>query len=159
MPNHREGLTKTGMSISTEKHRRMALRRDVGNRAAPKKRAKPVDGSSYLIAHACFKCRKSFKIAPRERAPHCPQCASELNEMGRSFKAPNMRDDEQWRKVEALFNAGFRFYSYRSHPGAAKLPERFSEVTAFLRNNRNHPFRVKSPTDRSSRTRVKHTPS
>ena len=141
------------MNVSTEKHRRMALRRDVGNRAVQKKRVKPTDGSPYLIAHACFKCRKSFKITPREQAPPCPQCTSELNEMGRSFKAPAMRNVEQWQKVEALFNAGFRFFSYRSYPSAPKLPERFKEVAAFLRSNPKHPFKAKSPTNASKQAR------
>src|SRR5688572_11662476 len=120
------------MNASTEKHRRTALRRDIGNRAAPKKRITLASGRSYLIAHACFKCRKSFKATPRDQARQCPQCAADLSEMGRSFKAPAMRDVEQWRKVEALFNAGFRFCSYRSYPGAPKLPERLKEVAAFV---------------------------
>jgi hypothetical protein len=62
--------------------------------------------------------------------------------MGRSFKAPKKRDAEQWAKVERLWNAGFRFFSYRSYPDAEPLPERLRDVDPFIRRNPAHPFRV-----------------
>lgn len=101
----------------------------------------------YLIAHACFECRKSFKIAPRretDAAAVCPSCGGEIYEMGRSFKAPAANDTEQWAKVRALYNAGFRFFSYRSVSGPP-LPARLSEVQAFIRDNPTHPLRVAAP--------------
>ena len=99
----------------------------------------------YLIAHACFDCRKSFKVAPRpDVAAICPNCGGQLHEMGRSFKAPPAKDKEQWAKVHALYSAGFRFFSYRSALGPP-LPERLSEVEAFIRENPEHPLRVAAP--------------
>ena len=99
----------------------------------------------YLIAHACFACRKSFKVAPRpEHKAVCPGCGGELHEMGRSFKAPSASDTEQWAKVQALYNAGFRFFSYRS-VSAPPLPARLSEVDTFIRDNPAHPLRVAAP--------------
>ncbi|MBN6114094.1 hypothetical protein HDC36_003475 [Xanthomonas sp. JAI131] len=99
----------------------------------------------YLIAHACFECRKSFKIAPRPGySAVCPNCAGEIHEMGRSFKAPRAKDTEQWAKVQALYEAGFRFSSYRSTSGPA-LPDRLAQVPAFLRDNPAHPLRVAAP--------------
>jgi hypothetical protein len=99
----------------------------------------------YLIAHACFDCRKSFKVAPRpKRMAVCPGCGGQLHEMGRSFKAPPAKDMEQWTKVQALYNAGFRFFSYRSVAGPP-LPERLSEVETFIRDNPAHPLRVAAP--------------
>jgi predicted nucleic acid-binding Zn-ribbon protein len=99
----------------------------------------------YLIAHACFNCRKSFKLVPRKEARAvCPGCGGELHEMGRSFKAPLSRDMEQWLKVQALYKAGFRFSSYRSTSGPP-LPARLSEVDAFIRDNPAHPLRVAAP--------------
>ncbi len=65
--------------------------------------------------------------------------------MGRSFKAPPRSDIEQWRKVEALWAAGFRFFSYRTYPDAEPLPERFKDVASFVQRNPNHPFRVRQP--------------
>jgi hypothetical protein len=99
----------------------------------------------YLIAHACFACRKSFKIAPRgDTSAVCPSCGGPLHLMGRSFKAPPAKDSEQWAKVQALYNAGFRFFSYRSVDGPP-LPERLVEVDAFIRDNPAHPLRVAAP--------------
>jgi hypothetical protein len=64
--------------------------------------------------------------------------------MGRSFKAPPVKDTEQWAKVQALYNAGFRFFSYRSALGPP-LPALLSEVEAFIRDNPAHPLRVAAP--------------
>lgn len=99
----------------------------------------------YLVAHACFDCRKSFKIAPRpDFAAICPNCGGRIVEMGRSFKAPPAKDTEQWAKVVALYEAGFRFFSYRSTPGPP-LPDRLSEVEGFIRDNPAHPLGVAAP--------------
>jgi hypothetical protein len=62
--------------------------------------------------------------------------------MGRSFKTPKTSDDEQWKKVCALWLSGFRFWSYRSYPDAEPLPERLRDVSDFIRRNPDHPFRV-----------------
>lgn len=95
----------------------------------------------YLVAHACFACRKSWKVR-KDISGGCPQCGGALHEMGRSFKAPKKSDAEQWEKVIALWSAGFRFWSYRSHPDAEPLPERLREVEAFVACNPNHPLRM-----------------
>jgi hypothetical protein len=127
----------------SEKSRRMALRRDTGNRApAAPKVAK--SGASYLVAHACFDCCKSFKVAPRDESVVCANCGGELHQMGRSFKAPPVKDTEQWAKVRALYSAGFRFSSYRSH-SCAPLPEKLSQVAAFVAEHPDHPMRVAAP--------------
>lgn len=104
-------------------------------------RPKRTDRPTYLIAHACFACRKSWKL-PTGRPARCTECGARLADMGRSFRAPAKRDTEQWEKVRALWDAGFRFWSYRSHPEAERLPERLREVAAFIRRNPDHPFRV-----------------
>jgi hypothetical protein len=125
----------------------MEARRATGSRkppvAVPRSRA-----GRYLVAHACFDCRKSVKLDanPTKAAESrvCPSCGGELHWMGRSFTAPKKADVEQWKKVAALWNAGFRFHSYRSHPDAEKLPEKLRDVADFLSRNPNHPFRVTS---------------
>ena len=61
--------------------------------------------------------------------------------MGRSFKAPASGDLAQWAKVQALYEAGLRFSSYRSFD-CSPLPAELSEVEAFIRDNPNHPMRV-----------------
>jgi DNA-directed RNA polymerase subunit RPC12/RpoP len=101
----------------------------------PKKR-------DYLIAHACFDCRKSFKVSPKLAAQICPDCGAAICFMGRSFKAPSKDDLSEWKKIEKLWNAGFRFWSYRSAPNAEPLPKRLSDVDDFIRRNADHPFRT-----------------
>jgi hypothetical protein len=64
--------------------------------------------------------------------------------MGRSFKAPPAKDVEQWAKVRALYDAGFRFFSYRSADGPP-LPAKLADVDAFVRGNPSHPLRVAGP--------------
>lgn len=64
--------------------------------------------------------------------------------MGRSFKAPASRDLGQWAKVKALYDAGFRFSSYRS-TGGPSLPAKPTQVEAFIRDNPDHPLRVAGP--------------
>ena len=63
--------------------------------------------------------------------------------MGRSFKAPKRSDVDQWKKVETLWDAGFRFWSYRSYPEAEPLPDRLDEVEDFIRRNPVHPARIR----------------
>lgn len=62
--------------------------------------------------------------------------------MGRSFKAPKRSDAEQWEKVRLLWEHGFRFFSYRSHPDAEALPDRLRDVPGFVERNPDHPLRV-----------------
>jgi hypothetical protein len=61
--------------------------------------------------------------------------------MGRTFKAPKMAAADQWKKVQRLWEAGFRFFGSGAHGGPA-LPKRLQEVDAFIADNPNHPLRV-----------------
>jgi hypothetical protein len=64
--------------------------------------------------------------------------------MGRSFKAPKKADEAQWKKVRRLWDAGFRFWSYRSFPEAERFPAVVQEVNAFIQRNPNHPMRIRT---------------
>jgi hypothetical protein len=127
------------MVSAWEKARRTAVRRAIGNRRDPQPTVLP-RGPEYLIAHACFDCRKSWKVRADTGAV-CPQCAAPLREMGRAFKAPKKADVEQWQKVEALWRAGFRFWPYPSSE-VEPLPDRLREVDDFLMRNPDHPLRL-----------------
>lgn len=120
----------------------MELRRRVGLRAPPK--VMPVvRGAEYLIAHACFYCRKSWKKHSSAEISVCPQCGGPLCIMGRSFKAPKRTDIKQWEKVRILWFQGFRFWSYGSNLDAEALPDRLQDVNDFIRRNPSHPLRVR----------------
>jgi len=96
----------------------------------------------YLIAFACFSCRKSFKMGLHAKPQTCPNCGDPLKLMGRSFKTPKNTDYDEWKKVEKLWTAGYRFWSYRRAPDAEPIPKRLSEVDSFIARNPNHPLRT-----------------
>ena len=117
----------------------MELRRDVGNRKICSAPALPFSSRSYLTAHACFSCRKSFKLSYGE-GHVCPECSKAIYLMGRAFKAPKQRNDEQWRKVQKLYALGFRFNRYGGD--YLSLPERLKEVDRFVEENPEHKLRT-----------------
>ena len=123
--------------------------RDVFAPRTPQKFFSYGRGPTYRVAHACFHCRRSMKLSTNPSASgkpdlSCSLCGAPLHSMGRSFKAPKRTDREQWEKVQALWNAGFRFHSYRDCPEAEPLPDRLREVEEFIRRNRDHPLRERN---------------
>jgi len=131
------------MTTKADKAERMELRRAVGNRVVSGPPETPYfRGPDYLIAHACFDCRKSWK-RPADDGHSCPECQKPLAMMGRSFRSPRKAATDQWEKVRRLWSSGFRFWSYRTFPDAEPFPERLSEVDDFIRRNPDHPMRVK----------------
>lgn len=129
------------MATGDEKYRRMALRRDCGNRVSPEPVAMTNKShGAYLVAHACFLCRKSFK-KPHGETHVCPQCRGKMHWMGRAFQPPSKDETEQWRKVQMLFAFGFRFHRHAGE-GCAPLPSRLREVRGFVGEHREHPLRV-----------------
>ena len=130
------------MASDKEKHRRMELRRDIGNRIVCSAPVSPFSSYSYLTAHACFSCRKSFKLS-YGKSHVCPECREAIYLMGRAFKAPKKRDDEQWRKVQKLYALGFRFNRYGGD--YLSLPERLKEVDRFVEENPEHKLRTAEP--------------
>jgi DNA-directed RNA polymerase subunit RPC12/RpoP len=97
-------------------------------------------GPMYLIAHACFECRASFKRTA-DGPSKCPHCGREAFPMGRAFKAPLKRSREQWLKVQILYGHGFRFDRYGRH-GGAPLPKRLRDVEAFIAKHPTHPLKT-----------------
>jgi hypothetical protein len=63
--------------------------------------------------------------------------------MGRAFKVPRKADKEQWSKVEALWRAGYRFINHTGWREVEPFPDRLRDVEGFVRQNPEHPFRVK----------------
>jgi hypothetical protein len=132
------------MKPSPSKSERMELRKAIGNRVSAGPYVPPYHrGPDYLVAHACFGCRKSWKL-PEESTGTCPQCGKSANWMGRAFKAPKKTDVDQWKKVEALWRAGFRFLPNTGWREVEPYPEQFRDVAKFIADNPTHPFRVES---------------
>jgi predicted RNA-binding Zn-ribbon protein involved in translation (DUF1610 family) len=130
-------------SQKQEKHRRMEIRRNIGNRQARSTSQFSVGYFyPYLVAHGCFSCQKSFKLSC-DKEHICPECGETVYLMGRAFKAPKRRDDEQWRKVQKLYALGFLFYRYGGD--YQPLPERLREVDNFVLNCPHHELRIAEP--------------
>jgi hypothetical protein len=76
------------MSETVTKYERMELRKAVGDRSISGPQMRPYfRGPDYLIAHACFACRKSSK-RPGNVNHGCPECGKPLALMGRTFRIP-----------------------------------------------------------------------
>lgn len=67
-------------------------------------------------------------------------CAAPMVWMGRAFAAPPSRNSAQWRKLEALVQAGFHFGRYRGYI-APSPPDRLTDVKRFLFENPKHPLK------------------
>ncbi len=138
----RRGCIHAPMAPPPSKSERMELRRSTGSRALPAPELTPYHrGPACLWPHACFDCRKSWKLSDASTAK-CRECGGELHWMGRAFKVPKKGDSEQWAKVSALWSAGFRFINHTRWHDAEPFPERLREVDEFIRRNPEHPFRV-----------------
>ena len=134
------------MATNEEKNRRMELRKATGSRVIEPPKTPPYNnGPEYLVAHACFECRKSFKQPVSDSIEHiCPECKERVYEMGRSFTAPKTSDTKQWKKVQGLYAAGFRFIGSGNH-GSPPLPTKLSELERFLQDNPKHYLKVATP--------------
>ena len=129
------------MSKGPEKVQRMARRAAIGNRVLePIPPRSPHVGPRYLVAYACFRCRKSSKHPPAEKRM-CPQCRGPIHEMGRSFRAPRQATQEQWLKIQVLYALGFRFVGNGNYEGE-RLPRNLRQVSGFVARNPKHRLRL-----------------
>ncbi len=129
------------MVSTAKKSDRMELRRAIGNRRVNSPRPSVYKfGDDYLVAHACFVCRRSFKLSLIGGRRTCPQCRGVLRVMGRAFRTPPHRDREQWLKAQALFALGFRFWRYGGP--YEPLPTRLREVLEFVASHPRHVLRT-----------------
>jgi DNA-directed RNA polymerase subunit RPC12/RpoP len=138
------------MPSRDEKTRRKALRKAAGLKrfseilAARQSRQETqfIRRTEALMAYGCFTCRKSFKKRyDPARAYKCPQCAREMADLGRSFKAPRKSDIRQWQKIERLWQAGYRFHTNTRRLFGPPFPRTLQEVDDWIANNPRHPFR------------------
>ncbi len=96
----------------------------------------------YKDHYVCFACRKMFR-QPSQRKTRpafgsdkspafaCPQCGTNMSNMGKDFKPPRQSNVKQWRKVQALYKGGFRFGFWQCG-GSGRAPAQLREVKAFF---------------------------
>ena len=65
----------------------------------------------------------------------CPECGGTSYNFGRHFKAPKKTDKKQWRKIQFLFEHGFRFQKIRIGAGdidSIPYPENLEQAKEFV---------------------------
>jgi DNA-directed RNA polymerase subunit RPC12/RpoP len=115
-----------------------------------------------LAPFACFECRKSFKRPqePQVFERQCPHCGGVAHWFHEKFKPPKSDDRAQWRKVQFLFEHGFRFQPVsKSSPSGgcthARYPNTFAEAERFVTEFKSQaftqePLLAQPPTPRAS---------
>ncbi len=122
----------------------MQLKRELGLRVPrPTLQPRSTLRSTRRVAHVCFACRQSAKLAELpEQASHVgPTCRGPLHWMGWSFHVPPRDDVDEWTKVEILYARGFRFFSSGFEQGPP-LPAHLRDLEKFLDQNPKHPLRI-----------------
>ena len=66
-------------------------------------------------SYVCLDCRRSIK-----GGSICPECGQPMRLAGMAFAAPRRESDSQWRKIEMLLLAGYRFHKNNNHDGGPK---------------------------------------
>lgn len=62
------------------------------------------------VNFACCQCRLALRQDARNRHHvDCPRCARPMHNMGVGFVAPQVADNQQWRKIEMLVAHDFSF--------------------------------------------------
>lgn len=86
---------------------------------------------NYLVAFACFACRKSFK-RPAEKfifVRKCPDCGRPAVDLGRKFQPPKKNDLQKWEAVQFMYEHGF---TYRSLKDRQRYPEDMKSAREFV---------------------------
>ena len=97
------------------------------------------------FAHkVCFGCRKSWSTTYKrwrrcridsDNPVYCPECHEPLVGLGRFFEPPKKSNIRQWRKVEAIFRAGFDFASDAMPENPSMTTTVFSDVMRRMRQS------------------------
>lgn len=103
----------------------------------------------YNMAFACLDCRKSFKrefnlVVECPDELKCPDCGGLAHNFGRHFKAPKKSNLKQWKKVEFLFEHGFRFQKIRPVKNSLEsvpYPETLEEAKVFVEKYKSYAYK------------------
>lgn len=103
---------------------------------------------SYKDHYACFACQKTFKRrlwidikqgTKKDSPAKCPQCASEMVNMGKDFESPKMNDDKAWSHLKNLYEVGITFFSCGC-TGPGYIPRDQEALLKHFENIRNRYF-------------------
>jgi hypothetical protein len=116
---------------------------------------------SYKLTYACFKCQVGFKrpnlydVQPElvdalqkkarqegKQAPanakdaKCPNCGSEMFNLGRDLRLPTKTKDEQWRCIKYLYDNKYNIYSCGCS-GIGFVPHKMEDAIKLIEEFKN----------------------
>ena len=100
-------------------------------------------GSHPQRHYVCVPCRASFKKwALPERVHICPHCRNEQLDAGQDLPVPKRSDDEGWRVLQTVLDAGVTFHSSCCE-GPGWRPRSLYEAKARIAISRRYGIPVK----------------
>jgi hypothetical protein len=116
---------------------------------------------SYKLTYACFKCQVGFKrpnlydVQPElvdalqkkaqqegKQAPananeaKCPNCGSEMYNLGRDLRLPTKTKDEQWKCIKYLYDTNYNIYSCGCS-GIGFVPHKMEDAIELVKEFKN----------------------
>jgi hypothetical protein len=96
----------------------------------------------YKITYGCFKCQVGFKrpnlfdIDPNATVAkdfHCPNCGTEMANLGRDLRLPAKHKDEQWACIKYLVDNKYNIYSCGCQ-GIGFVPHKMEDAIELVKN-------------------------
>jgi hypothetical protein len=116
---------------------------------------------SYKLTYACFKCQIGFKrpnlydvqpdlanamqkqaikdgspLQASAKDPKCPNCGSEMYNLGRDLRLPTKTKDEQWKCIKYLYENEYNIYSCGCS-GIGFVPHKMEDAIELVKEFKN----------------------
>ncbi len=96
----------------------------------------------YKSTYVCFNCQLGFKRrnifdinpdATVAKDVNCPNCGSEMSNVGRDLRLPKKGEDEQWRCIKYLVENEYNIYSCGCQ-GIGFVPHKMEDAIELVKN-------------------------
>jgi DNA-directed RNA polymerase subunit RPC12/RpoP len=96
----------------------------------------------YKTTYGCFKCQVGFKRpnlfdvdknATESKDFNCPNCGSEMYNLGRDLRLPSKEKDEQWACIKYLVDHQYNIYSCGCQ-GIGFVPHKMEDAIELVKN-------------------------
>ncbi len=98
----------------------------------------------YKSTYVCFKCQTGFKRrnifdvnpeAKEAKEAKCPNCGSEMFNVGRDLRLPKKEEDEQWQCIKYLVDNKYNIYSCGCQ-GIGFVPHKMQDAIELVKNEK-----------------------
>jgi transcription elongation factor Elf1 len=99
----------------------------------------------YKNTYGCFNCQVGFKRrnlddinpnATETKDFHCPNCRSEMVNLGRDLRLPKKEEDEQWQCIKYLVDNKYNIYSCGCQ-GIGFVPHKIEDAIELIDKYKN----------------------